>query len=129
MALLAVRQGPHHVAQKSTNSVCPRNLEIMDGNKSSLETCPVSLTVKPVFLLFNDQQPQHPLGMARIINAKEVLQIYAAAFPKDEMQLELSDKQLSVNNGYYYLCKGKCMYSTERLPGTHIQMNISELIR
>ena len=73
------------------------------------------------------QQPQHPLGMARIINAKEVLQIYAAAFPKDEMQLELSDKQLSVNNGYYYLCKGKCMYSTERLPGTHIQMNISEL--
>ena len=53
MALLAVRQGPHHVAQKSTNSVCPRNLEIMDGNKSSLETCPVSLTVKPVFLLFN----------------------------------------------------------------------------
>ena len=74
-----------------------------------------------------DQQPQHPLGMARIINAKEVLQIYAAAFPEDEMQLELSDKQLSVNNGYYYLCKGKCMYSTERLPGTHIQMNISEL--
>ena len=65
--------------------------------------------------------------MARIINAKEVLQIYAAAFPEDEMQLELSDKQLSVNNGYYYLCKGKCMYSTERLPGTHIQMNISEL--
>ena len=66
-----------------------------------------------------DQQPQHPLGMARIINAKEVLQIYAAAFPKDEMQLELSDKQLSVNNGYYYLCKGKCMYSTERLPGIY----------
>ena len=78
-------------------------------------------------LCADDQQPQHPLGMARIINAKEVLQIYAAAFPKDEMQLELSDKQLSVNNGYYYLCKGKCMYSTERLPGTHIQMNISEL--
>ena len=53
MALLAVRQGPHQVAQKSTNNVCPRNLEIMDGNKSSLETCPVSFTVKPVFLLFN----------------------------------------------------------------------------
>ena len=53
MALLAVRQGPHQVAQKSTNSVCPRNLEIIDGNKSSLETCPVSFTVKPVFLLFN----------------------------------------------------------------------------
>ncbi|MEY8685528.1 GNAT family N-acetyltransferase [Bacteroides sp. AN502(2024)] len=74
-----------------------------------------------------DEQPQHPLGMARIINVKEVLQIYAAAFPEDEMQLELSDKQLSVNNGFYYLCKGKCMYSAERLPGAHIQMNISEL--
>lgn len=74
-----------------------------------------------------DGQPQHPLGMARIISAKEVLQIYAAAFPKDEMQLELSDKQLSVNNGCYYLYNGKCMYSAKRLPGTHIQMNISEL--
>ena len=74
-----------------------------------------------------DKQPQHPLGMARIINAKEVLQLYASAFPEDEMQLEVSDKQLSVNNGYYYLCNGKCMYSTERLPGAHIPMNISEL--
>ncbi len=83
--------------------------------------------IKGVTIIYKDQQPQHPLGMARIINAKEVLQIYAAAFPEDEMQLELSDKQLSVNNGYYYLCKGKCMYSTERLPGAHIQMNISEL--
>lgn len=73
------------------------------------------------------KRPQQALGMARIINAKEVLQLYAATFPEDEMQIEVSDKQLSVNNGYYYLCKGKCMYSTERLPGAHIQMNITEL--
>lgn len=73
------------------------------------------------------EQPQHQLGMARIINAKEVLQMYAAAYPEDEMQIALQDKQLSANSGYYYLCKGKCMYSAERLPGTHIQMNISEL--
>ena len=73
------------------------------------------------------EQTQYPLGMARIINAKEVLQLYASAFPEDEMQLEVSDKQLSVNNGYYNLCNGKCMYSTERLPGAHIPMNISEL--
>lgn len=71
--------------------------------------------------------PQQTLGMARIINAKEVLQLYTSVFPNDEMQLELSDKQLSANNGYYYLYKGKCMYSTERLPGAHIQMNINEL--
>ena len=71
--------------------------------------------------------PQHSLGMARIISAKEVLQIYASAFPEDDMQLEVSDKQLSVNNGYYYLSDGKCRYSAERLPGAHIQTNISEL--
>ena len=65
--------------------------------------------------------------MARIINAKEVMQLYASAFPEDEMQLEVLDKQLSVNNGYYYLCNGKCMYSTERLPGAHIKMNFCVL--
>lgn len=79
-------------------------------------------------LLPSDEKlPQHSLGMARIINAKEVLQIYASAYPEDEMQLEVSDKQLSVNNGYYYLSKGKCRYSTGRMPGAHISMNISEL--
>lgn len=79
-------------------------------------------------LLPSDEKlPQHSLGMARIINVKEVLQIYASAYPEDEMQLEVSDKQLSVNNGYYYLSKGKCRYSTERMPGAHISMNISEL--
>lgn len=79
-------------------------------------------------LLPSDENlPQQALGMARIISAKEVLQIYASAFPEDEMQLEVSDKLLSVNNGYYYLSDGKCRYSTERLPGAHIQMNISEL--
>lgn len=81
-----------------------------------------------ILLLPPDKElPQHSLGMARIINAKEVLQIYASAFPEDDMQLEVSDKQLSVNNGYYYLSDGKCRYSAERLPGAHIQTNISEL--
>lgn len=79
-------------------------------------------------LLPSDENlPQQALGMARIISTKDVLQIYASAFPEDEMQLEVSDKLLSVNNGYYYLSDGKCRYSTERLPGAHIQMNISEL--
>jgi len=74
-----------------------------------------------------DRQPQHPLGMARIIHAKKVLQIYAAAFPQDEMQIELTDKQLTANNGYYYLCKGKCMQCGERLPGAHLQLTVGEL--
>lgn len=68
-----------------------------------------------------------PLGMARIINAKAVLQLYAIAYPKDELQIELTDKHLAVNNGYYYLCSGKCLFSETRLPGTHLQMTIGEL--
>lgn len=71
--------------------------------------------------------PQHSLGMARIINAKEVLQLYASAFPEEKMQFELTDKQLSVNNGYYYINKGRCKHSTERLPGAYMQINIGEL--
>lgn len=70
---------------------------------------------------------QFPFGMARIIDAKAALQLYATFYPEDEMQLELTDKQLSSNNGYYYLCKGKCMFNKDRLPGSHLQMNISEL--
>ena len=41
------------VAQISTSKVCPRNLERMDGNKSSLETSPASLIEIHSFLLFN----------------------------------------------------------------------------
>lgn len=69
----------------------------------------------------------NPLGMARIINAKSVLQLYAAAYPDNEMSIELTDKQLSINNGYYYLYKGKCMYNKQRLPGTHITLTIAAL--
>ncbi|MCP3893818.1 MAG: GNAT family N-acetyltransferase [Bacteroides sp.] len=66
-------------------------------------------------------------GMARIIDAKSVLQLYAAAYPEQEMSIELVDEQLSANNGYYYVCNGKCMYSEERIPETHIRLNIGEL--
>nr|MBP9507871.1 GNAT family N-acetyltransferase [Bacteroides sp.] len=63
------------------------------------------------------------LGMARIIDAKSVLQLYAAAYPEEELSIELTDEQISANNGYYYLCNGKCMCSQERLPETHIRLN------
>ena len=65
--------------------------------------------------------------MARIIDARAVLQLYAAGCPEVEMNIELTDEQLSVNNGYYYLCKGKCMTSEVRLPGVHTRMTIAEL--
>lgn len=69
----------------------------------------------------------YPIGMARIIDAKGVLQLYAATYPEHEMSIELTDEQLSANNGYYYLYKGKCMYDKQRLPGVHLQLTIGEL--
>lgn len=86
-------------------------------------------TGKPTLLLppTADCQ-QESLGMARIIDAKTILQLYAASYPEAEMNIALTDVQLTVNNGYYYLCKGKCMFSKERLSGErHQQFTINEL--
>ncbi|MDL2212831.1 GNAT family N-acetyltransferase [Bacteroides sp. OttesenSCG-928-E20] len=68
-----------------------------------------------------------PIGMARIIYAKPILQLYAAANPHVELNIELTDHQLSLNNGYYYLVNGKCMTSEKRLPGNHQLLTIGEL--
>lgn len=74
-----------------------------------------------------DAPSKHTLGMARIINAKEILQLYAAAFPDDEMQLELHDEQVSANDGYYYLHQGICTFSATRISDTYTQVSIREL--
>lgn len=67
------------------------------------------------------------LGMARIINARRVLQLYAAAHPEETWSIELTDDQLSVNNGYYYISKGKCHTNDKRLPGSHVSLTIAQL--
>lgn len=66
-------------------------------------------------------------GMARIINARKVLDMYAAAHPEETLNIELTDEQLSTNNGFYYLYKGKCRTNDQKLPGTHLRLNIAEL--
>lgn len=68
-----------------------------------------------------------PLGMARIINAKTMLQLYAATHPKLEASIHLADEQISANNGYYYLNNGKCTSRVKRLPGRHLTLTIGEL--
>ncbi|WP_291528472.1 GNAT family N-acetyltransferase [Bacteroides sp. UBA939] len=72
-------------------------------------------------------QPSFPLGMIRIIRLQPVLHLYAATHPQAEMNIELSDNELSANNGYYYLNRGKCMYSHRRLPGVHEHLSIGQL--
>lgn len=67
------------------------------------------------------------LGMARILNAKAILQLYAAEHPEQEMNIALTDRQISINNGYYYLSNGICMNSAKRLPGSHLALTIGEL--
>lgn len=67
------------------------------------------------------------LGMARLINVKAVMQIYATAHPEEKWQIELTDNQLTSNSGYYYLNRGKCSYSRKRLAGAHLRMEVGEL--
>ncbi|MDL2251389.1 GNAT family N-acetyltransferase [Odoribacter sp. OttesenSCG-928-J03] len=50
-------------------------------------------------------------GMARIINAKKVLDIYASKFPEQTGTVRLTDNILPSNNGYYQLSEGKCIFS------------------
>lgn len=72
-------------------------------------------------------QSVHPLGMARIINARMILQLYAAIHPELELNISLTDEQLSTNNGYYYLSNGKCTNSAKRLLRSHLALTIGEL--
>ncbi|WP_321335254.1 GNAT family N-acetyltransferase [uncultured Bacteroides sp.] len=75
----------------------------------------------------NSKTKAERLGMIRIIDAKKVLQLFAAAFPQAEMNIELTDDTLAANNGYYYVNNGKCMKSEDRLPGVHQRINVEEL--
>jgi predicted acetyltransferase len=68
-----------------------------------------------------------PLGMARIIDAKGVLNLFAAAHPEIEMNIELHDATLSANNGYYYLRNSQCIVSRNKLAEVHKQLSIGEL--
>lgn len=52
-----------------------------------------------------------PLGMARIIDAHELLKRYAAAHPETDAYLIVTDPILPENNGHYLLCEGRCLKS------------------
>jgi predicted acetyltransferase len=71
-----------------------------------------------------------PLGMVRIIDAHQMLQLYAEKYPDAEMLFYLKDDILSSNSGYYHLFKGKCNKSDKRLQ-SHLakltKMNMKEL--
>jgi hypothetical protein len=74
-----------------------------------------------------DLSEPFPLGMARIIDAKGVLNLFAAMHPEIEMNIELHDAVLSVNNGYYYLRNSQCIVNKNKLAEVHKQLSIGEL--
>lgn len=87
-----------------------------------MQTETIDIIMPPVI-----DQPTFKMGMIRIIRPKLVLQLYAATHPEVEMNIDLFDEQLSANNGYYYINKGKCMHSHRRLPGAHERLSIGQL--
>ncbi|KAA6343857.1 hypothetical protein EZS27_008488 [termite gut metagenome] len=80
-----------------------------------------------VISLPENKSKSFPLGMARIIDAKGILNLFAATHPEIEMNIELHDTDLCVNNGYYYLLNGKCIANANKLMEVHKQLSIGEL--
>ena len=73
------------------------------------------------------EESSYPLGMARIIHAKKVLQDYASTFPEKEWRIHLIDKQISENNQYFHLSKGSCSIINSPSDDTYQTMDISTL--
>lgn len=69
----------------------------------------------------------HPLGMARIIRAHDILQHYAAAHPECELCIALTDCDLEANNGYYHLHNGNCTKNAKQLTGSCLALTIGQL--
>lgn len=53
------------------------------------------------------------LGMARIIDAEAMLTAYAALHPEMDWKINVTDDELSDNNGRYHICGGVCMRMDE----------------
>lgn len=80
-----------------------------------------------VVALPDGSEADRPLGMARIVNAKAMLRLYAATHPDAEENIALADEQLAVNTGYYRVSRGRCTFSTRHLPEHCKQLSIGEL--
>lgn len=57
--------------------------------------------------LFNYPVKKSLIGMARVINAKKLLQLFAAYYPEKEFSIKIEDELLAINNTSYRLSKGE----------------------
>lgn len=70
---------------------------------------------------------QKVIGMARIIDARQVLAIYASTHPKKTFFLHLNDPELPSNNGYYRIMNGKVFRTGSGVNKPDYTLNIREL--
>lgn len=66
-------------------------------------------------------------GMARIIDAEQVLQTYAIAHPHHSLLLQLNDPLLSSNTGYYRLKNGQAFRTGPGVQRPDFSLDIGEL--
>lgn len=71
-----------------------------------------------------------PLGMMRVVDAHRLLRLYAGTHPEADVNIALTDEQLTANSGYYYIIGGKCTHSPVPLPGgKHLRLTPDGLAR
>lgn len=70
-----------------------------------------------------------PLGMARLIDAHDLLKRYAAAHPEADECLEITDPVLEDNNAIFLLSEGQCIKSINPSykPADRLTLSIDEL--
>ncbi|WP_321435974.1 GNAT family N-acetyltransferase [uncultured Bacteroides sp.] len=65
------------------------------------------------------------LGMARIINAEKMLQIYATQYPELELSFNLTDNLIEENNAFYSMKSGNI--KKEEIKKTSLKISIQQL--
>jgi predicted acetyltransferase len=65
-------------------------------------------------------------GMARVVDAKPLLELYAACYPSVQLCIRLHDEVVRPNAGYYRIADGHCIHSLKPLEGAQ-EMTVAEL--
>ncbi len=70
------------------------------------------------------EQDAIPKGMARAINAMQMLTHYASYYPKKKFSIKLTDNQLIKNNNYYIIKNGTCSQASTLQHKPDFEMDI-----
>lgn len=84
-------------------------------------------SIETILPPINGDGTSQPLGMARIINAQAMLQLYAESHPEQTLDILLTDEQLGANSGYYHMEKGNCKKNAKQPQSSYLTLSIGEL--